>query len=161
MPRFPKGVLSVNRADFHLQNRMGNWMNYTSSYLFLPYIELYNNSAQGQWLYVVAVDAIVSNNNPGLIELYQGTYATVPPLLPSAPVNPLAPIGPGVFGAHEQSKCIGTHVYGLGDNSIYSWEWVHDYPLVAIPPGWSCALQGNATQQYLSCAMQWLYGSSP
>ncbi len=160
MARRPIGVVSRHPVDFSVRKAMGGVLQVAASGGNLGHVELFNNSAQGLYLYVWGLNAAASVTTQFTLEGYSGQKGTLVDSLSTAPLLIGGPLLPGIIKGFYSAACVGQH-FGQASASLGGQWSPNAYPICVIPPGYSACQECQSAGVIVVCAFVWTVDDQP
>lgn len=157
----PVGVLTRSVGSFFVSAMMGGYDEISAASGNTGYVVLFNNSTQGQYLWVLHASIGTTNSQDALFEIIQGNPGgTAAPLAPT-PIVSNGPILPGVMAHFLSNVCVGTHIGAVSGLNLGGYNWPHDWPICVVAPGQAFGVQTVGTFSGLSVGLAWMVGPQP
>jgi hypothetical protein len=161
MPRTPKGSYVRNSPDWFIHRMMVRQAFLAAVVGQFSYIGIYNNSTDGSYLYIQYL------RFEHLTELDSAFFGQVgsnvlSASLPGRPLDAMAPTGFGLLGSantgtdYFQAGTINNFgTSELGSPADNSYDWLGQFPLAAVAPGFTAMLQTHKVNQSLTATFWW------
>ena len=157
MPRKPLGTYARSTGDWYQHGARGFAFQVSAAAAQFSYIGLFNNSTTGAYLFVLALNAWATNSSSVVLEYTQGSGGLTLQTTQQMQVDPLSSVIAGQLFTGHTAVCIGTEFYWISNPASPSvFDWQHDFPIAAIPPGWMFTVHPTNTNCLLNVGMMWI-----
>lgn len=156
-----KGSYHRNRPDWYILRLAATKIYQPAVPSQYTYCGLYNNATDGSLLYLLK--AAFSSGSADTAFFGQTTGNLFTTTSPTHSLYPPTPTPPGIVGSWTSTTDlfnvpgIGTPAYfEVGSHNDTSWEWLSDFPLAVIPPGYTAAFERQTIAFDLACSFWWV-----
>lgn len=144
-------VLRLAAAKIYQPNAAGQY----------TYCGLYNNATDGSLLYIVKANFGAGTADTCFFgQIQQNLFTTTGPV---HTVYPLAAQPPGIIGSWTSATDLfnvpglGTPAYfECGSHNDTTWEWLNDFPMAVVPPGYTAAFERHSQNEDLGVSFWWV-----
>jgi hypothetical protein len=157
----PVGVLTRSIWSFYPSQIMGGYADIAATGGSMSNIALYNNTATGNYLWVIGASITGSNNTNVLFEIIQSNPGGQTSGILQFPIQSNASQLDGQMQIFYTSACMGYTIGGATDVTTQPYNWAREWPLAIVAPGQALNFETLGTSTAMAAALWWWVGPQP